>query len=145
MRRGVLSGRRGDHRMRLDTRALAAAAPLLVVATLALGGGAHADPTVYRDEVLADTPVSFWRLSETSGTTIVDDRGLNNGQYSSSGVTLGQPGAVVNEPANLAAAFDGTTGAGSVPAAPSLDMTAGVTAESWVKRSKSGWQVVVAK
>lgn len=35
----------------------------------------------YRDVVLADSPVGYWRLGETSGTTAVDETGTRNGTY----------------------------------------------------------------
>jgi hypothetical protein len=35
----------------------------------------------YRAEVLADNPVAYWRLSETSGTTAVDEGGAFPGTY----------------------------------------------------------------
>jgi hypothetical protein len=55
----------------------------------------------YRDEVLADNPVAYWRLGETSGTTAVDEMGMYDGTYVGS-PTLGQAGAVGPAPV-----FDG--------------------------------------
>jgi signal peptidase len=48
----------------------------------------------YRDEVLADQPLSYWRLGERAGTIAADERGTAPGTYSSAGVVLGQAGAI---------------------------------------------------
>jgi hypothetical protein len=69
---------------------------LTVTQTLAdeLGRGAIAN---YHDEVLADSPVAYFRLGDTSGTTAVDSStNANNGTYSGS-PSLNAPG-VVNAP-----------------------------------------------
>jgi hypothetical protein len=98
----------------------------------------------YRDEVLADNPVSYWRLGETSGTTAGDERGANGGTYTG-GVTLGQPGALVND-SNPAASLDGVNDYVVIPDSSSLDMSTAVSVEAWIKRSRAGaWQVVVGK
>ena len=125
---------------------------LLCLATgLALGGAAvrsadAAPPTTYRDEVLADDPVSYWRFNEASGTTFVDDKGANNGTYIGP-VSLGQPGAIVSDPTNKSASFNGTSAALSVPDSSSLDASSAVSVEVWMKREKGGvpYQAVVGK
>lgn len=38
-------------------------------------------PQTYADLVLSLKPVAYWRLNETSGTTIVDTMGVQNGTY----------------------------------------------------------------
>ncbi len=53
-------------------------------------------PTVsasYISEVLADNPLHFWRLGETSGSVAVDEISGKNGTYSGS-LNLGVPGAL---------------------------------------------------
>ncbi|MBI4326908.1 MAG: immunoglobulin domain-containing protein, partial [Chloroflexi bacterium] len=57
----------------------------------------------YQDAVLADGPVSYWRLDETSGEVAVDVMNKYPGAYLN-GVTLGVPGAIVGD-ANPAAQF----------------------------------------
>jgi len=52
----------------------------------------------YRDAVLADNPISYWRFEETSGTTLVDEQGVQdavNGLGFSDESTLGVPGAFI--------------------------------------------------
>lgn len=51
----------------------------------------------YRDVILADAPVSYYRLSEALGaTTATDELGTNNGTYVNT-PTQGVAGALVNE------------------------------------------------
>jgi len=47
--------------------------------------------TAYQMALLADQPVAYWRLNETSGTTAYDQIGGHNGTYASA-VILGCPG-----------------------------------------------------
>jgi hypothetical protein len=47
----------------------------------------------YRAEVLADNPIAFWRLAETSGSTAVDEMGNYNAFYVGS-PTLGNVGPI---------------------------------------------------
>ena len=99
--------------------------------------------SAYRDQVLADGPVAYWRLGETSGAVASDEVGANPGTFN--GVTLGQPGPLVGD-LNTAVSFDGANDFVTVPHSGALNATSGVTVEGWIKRSKSGaWQVVVGK
>src|SRR4051794_804239 len=66
----------------------------------------------YRGVVLGDTPQSYWRLGESSGTTAADERAVAPGTYVG-GATLGQPGAIP-EP-GTAVALDGVDDAVSLP------------------------------
>lgn len=60
----------------------------------------------YSSAVLADNPISYWRLNDTSGTTAADQTGNDNGTITG-GVTLGQPGPVSG---GGSMSFDGSTG-----------------------------------
>ena len=63
----------------------------------------------YADEVLADSPIAYYRLNETSGTTAADSSGYGrNGTYSSTGVTLGSAGLLTGD-SDKAAYFDPAT------------------------------------
>jgi Concanavalin A-like lectin/glucanases superfamily/Immunoglobulin domain len=54
-------------------------------------------PTIsYAQTVIADNPVAYWRLNETSGTIAHDSWGGHDGQYSN--VNLGLPGYNTNDP-----------------------------------------------
>lgn len=75
-----------------------------------VGGGtfgvvAGAAPLDYADTVLADSPVGYWKLDETSGTTAVDSSGNgHNGTYT--GPTLNT--RFLSSALGTVASFDGT-------------------------------------
>jgi hypothetical protein len=92
--------------------------------------------TTYRQEVLADTPVAYWRLGEATGTVATDQAGTNAGQYRG-GFTLGQPGALVGD-ADTATRIDGTSGYISVANSASFSLGDVLSLEAWVKRSTLG-------
>jgi glucose/arabinose dehydrogenase len=61
----------------------------------------------YRSTVMADTPIAYWRLGETSGTTAADEIGGHTGTYVG-GPTLGVTGALTADP-NTAMTGNGTS------------------------------------
>ncbi len=81
----------------------ATAGPVTVtVATVTAGG--------YEATILADNPEAWWRLDETTPGTMFDSLGRHDGYYtniSGTPVTLGAPGALIND-ADTAASTDGT-------------------------------------
>lgn len=100
----------------------------------------------YRETVLRSSPASYWRLSESSGTTAADVTGAAPGAYST-GVYLNGDGAPAAAP-DPSAAFDGA-GAG-VAAGDVYDFagTAPFTAEAWVRRAAGAddrWRKIVSK
>jgi hypothetical protein len=94
-------------------------------------GTAASFPVCYPDAVLADNPVSYWRLNETSGTAAADSKGTNPGTYIG-GPTLGQTGALPDTLNNKAATFDGINDRVEVNDSASL-RPAQLTVEAWVK------------
>jgi glucose/arabinose dehydrogenase len=50
----------------------------------------------YASTVLADNPLSFWRLGDASGATAKDEKGVNAGTYAN-GITLGAAGALTGD------------------------------------------------
>lgn len=72
----------------------------------ATGGGGGGGGSNYPTEVLADSPVAYWRLGESSGTTATDERGNSDGTYYNS-PTLGATGLV--DDADTAVSFDPST------------------------------------
>jgi len=102
----------------------------------------------YAMAVLADNPLAFWRLDETSGTTAHDYMGGHDGQYTNA--VLGQPGFSFIGPgtsvafgpprdsyvANIGSVDFGTTGTG-----------AAFSVEAWVKcpSGQNGDVGIVAK
>ncbi|HTX47060.1 MAG TPA: beta-propeller fold lactonase family protein, partial [Solirubrobacteraceae bacterium] len=88
----------------------------------------------YASTVLANGPVSYWRLNETSGTTAADQEGVNPGTYSG-GYTLGAPGPMSSD---AAVTLNGSTGYVKVPASASLNTADTFSLEAWVKLAKLG-------
>jgi hypothetical protein len=90
----------------------------------ATGAGAYAN------RIRSLSPVAYYRLDDAVLTQMADSSGSGrNGSYSATGVTLGQSSLITNDP-DPAAAFNGTSGAGS---APSPGITDVFTLEAWVK------------
>ncbi len=86
----------------------------------------------YRDAVLADSPVGYWRLAETEGLAMDVTGNAAPGSYLG-GVTRGVAGALAGD-ANLAARFDGTDDFISVPDNNALDHGDVFSYELWIKR-----------
>lgn len=86
------------------------------------------DPTAaYQAEVLADSPIAYWRLEETSGSTVVDEVGAFNGTRT--GATMGAAGAV-----GTAYSFDGVDDHLTVTTLGSFGSNiADSTIEFWIK------------
>lgn len=91
-----------------------------------------AGATSYRDEVLADNPVGYWRLGDQVGHAASDESGAPSGSLRG-GVTLGVPGALARD-GDKAMRFDGSTGYVRVGDRRDLDFTSGdFSVEAWVK------------
>jgi hypothetical protein len=90
---------------------------------------AHA--LTYPEVVRADSPLSYWRFGEASGTVATDEMGATNGTYTGT-VTLGAAGAIVGD-ANTAASFDGSTGYVALGNGFGFTGTSPMTVEAWVK------------
>jgi len=87
-------------------------------------------PSLYQATVMADEPLAFWPLSETSGTTAYDYVGGYNGTYMN-GPTLNVAGPSSWLPS--AAAFDGATNYVLVPNTPALNFAGQITVEAWIQ------------
>ena len=102
-----------------------------IAAHYEVGSGSPPPPS-YSTAVNADTPVSYWRLGETSGTSAGDERGANPGTYQNS-PTLGTTSLLASDTANKAVSFDGTNDSVKVPSSSSLQLTSSLSLEAWVK------------
>lgn len=95
----------------------------------------------YANAVLADSPVAYWRLGESSGTSAADASGnANTGTYAG-GVTLAQAGALAAEPdgtSDTAASFDGASGMVSASDAALPSGNGDRTLEAWVYPTGAG-------
>jgi len=81
----------------------------------------------YRANVMADSPVAYWRLGESSGTTAADETGTYAGTYVAS-PTLGVAGAVQG---NTAVDFNGSSQYVDLGTSSAFNLAAG-TYEAWI-------------
>lgn len=86
----------------------------------------------YVKEVMADSPISWWRLQEAGGTVARDFRNRNAGSYQT-GVTLYQTGPLPGgRSVAIAGLTGGNTGHISVPHSTTLNVGDVFTLEIWV-------------
>jgi hypothetical protein len=99
----------------------------------------------YRQAATADNPVGYWRLSESSGSTITDELGAGHGGSYTGTVTLAQTGPITTDGSDTAAYFNG--GWGSIPYYSDLNPTGNkLSLELWWKgAAPSGAQFAVLK
>jgi peptidoglycan/xylan/chitin deacetylase (PgdA/CDA1 family) len=113
------------------TCVVALAANTAVTATFATT--APPPPSGYAQTVVADTPVGYWRLDETAGTTAANSV-ATSGAGTYQGVTLGTAGLLANA-ADKAVTFPGGSSRVQVASNTALSPTARVTVEAWIKAS----------
>lgn len=94
----------------------------------------------YGKLMLATSPVNYWRLGDASGTTAVDEMGVNNGTYVGT-PTLGAAGLLYGDP-NPAVTLNGT----QYVTATSNDVsgTNPFTLAAWVNFTPSGYQMFIS-
>ena len=89
----------------------------------------------YSEVILADSPVGYWRLGESSGTSAADATGNGNtGTYTDS-YTLAQTGDIAGD-TDKAVAFSGANSTGgyvAVPDVSALRFTSALTFEAWIR------------
>ena len=93
------------------------------------------DQTAYGSAVLGDSPVSYWRLDEDSGSVALDETGANPGAYQGT-PSYGQPGADLTPSTSLGSSV-GFSGDDAVVVADdaSLELTGDLSFELWLKPS----------
>lgn len=101
------------------------------------GTDLYLEQDTYTAEVLADSPVSYWLLTETSGTNAVDQQAANAGTYTG-GYTQNQTGPTPGDTTNKAVLLDGTSGYVSAADNNSFDLGDVFTLELWAKLSGGG-------
>ena len=82
----------------------------------------------YRDMIMAQKPMGYWRMGEKSGSTITDETGVYNGTYHN--VDLGVAGALPDN--DTAVHFDGWADWGEVNT-PDFQLKQDLTVIAWVK------------
>lgn len=91
----------------------------------------------YGQEVLADQPIAYWHLNESSGLRAIDSVQGTIGTYSAStGLTMGIPGALAND---AAVRFSSPSTTRMQATLPTINQTSGqfVTVEFWLQWSGS--------
>jgi hypothetical protein len=89
------------------------------------------DPVGYRAIVLADRPIGYWRLGDTTAMA-ADASGNGTAGIYGSGITQGVPGAVVND-ADTAADFDGNTGVITIGSGFDFTGKTAFSIEAWIR------------
>jgi hypothetical protein len=89
--------------------------------------------TSYREAIVADGPVSYWRLGESSGDFAADAMGRNPGEYLN-GVVYGQPGAISGDIDTAAGFVTASQTKVEVPYSPGLNSVP-FSAELWARVS----------
>jgi glucose/arabinose dehydrogenase/PKD repeat protein len=89
------------------------------------GGGGQ----TYAQLIGSMSPVAYWRLGETSGSSAADSAGSTTGTYAG-GVTLGVGGLLTGD-TNRAVQLNGTTGQVTVPNTGALNPTNAMSIAGW--------------
>ncbi len=97
----------------------------------------------YPQTVNTDTPLGYWRLGETSGTTAVDSSGAGRSGSYVGGFTLAQAGAIAND-ADYATIFNGSNAYVSLGNPTAFQVNAG-TLEAWVNTTTSAQSAILSK
>lgn len=103
------------------------------------GGDATVDAEPYRDAILADQPLVYWRMGHVAGGVVSDETGGGNGLVlQGDGYVLGVSGAV--QGADSAISFDGASGFAVATDPRALDFVgaAAFTLECWARRETGG-------
>ena len=88
--------------------------------------------TTYRETVLDDGPVAYWRLGTASDAVAVDESGNGNSGTYVGNVLPGAPGALVGD-ADAATEFDGDDDTITMGDRLSFEGSAAFTIEAWVR------------
>lgn len=86
----------------------------------------------YTAVVLADQPLAYWRLGDTSALAMTDLSGHGHTGTATTGVTLGSSSLLASS-VDSAASFDGTTGYVLVPDHVELRLQSAITMEAWIR------------
>jgi hypothetical protein len=86
----------------------------------------------YSSEVLADSPIGYWRLGDASGLTAVDSSGNSHDGTYTNGPTLAQPGLLLGD-ADTAVSFDGSNDYVDLTNNAAFRVSTAWTLEAWIK------------
>jgi len=96
-------------------------------------------PSTYDVVILADSPIGYWRLGETTGTTADDETANDNDGTISAGITLGEE-ALIGGDQNPCLLFDGASGDVDMGSPAALDdiFSGGGSLEAWINADSDG-------
>lgn len=90
----------------------------------------------YKNNILADTPFAYYRLSEASGRNVADSSGNDNAaRFSNMGITLGATGALTRDTSNKAVTLNGSQG--TITSSRSVAGPQSLTTQIWFKTSST--------
>jgi RHS repeat-associated protein len=95
-------------------------------------------PSGYATTIQADSPVAFWQMDDSSGTTMTDTENFDSGTYQG-GFTLAQPSLILPASGN-SLGLDGSTGTGTAPALTALQGDNTRSVELWFQTSSQSAQ-----
>ena len=100
--------------------------------------GIGVPPLTYSQTVLADNPIGFWLMDQTSGTTLYDNSGNANNATTYNSPTLNQSGP--STALNKSVLFNGTTQYARTSTVSTFNIapSANWSVEGWFKTSDSG-------
>ena len=93
-----------------------------------------ATAATYRDAVMADAPRAYWRLGEASGTSAADQTASRTPAPTWARPRSARP-AIVPVAQSTAVALDGADDSVRVPSSASLNPTAALSLETWIRPS----------
>jgi len=91
----------------------------------------------YAAEVLADTPVGYWRLNDASGTVAVDASGSGHDGTYVGAPALGVTSPITSDAAAKAVTFNGTSQYVSIPDHADFRIVGDVAIECWTKTASA--------
>ena len=95
----------------------------------------------YAASVLANQPVLYWRLGESSGAAAADASGHGNTGSYLGGATLGSAGALAGDP-DPAVTLDGISGHVSLAQPSGVPLAGPFSVEAWVRPTAQGGRIV---
>jgi RHS repeat-associated protein len=93
-------------------------------------------PATYSSTVLADSPVAYWHLDDTTGAVMADAQNNDAGTYQG-GFTLSQPALIAPASGN-SVSFDGSTGYATAPTLTALQGANTRSIEIWFQTTYNG-------
>ena len=93
-------------------------------------------PGSYSTTVTADSPSAYWRMDETSGSTMVDAQGADSGTYQG-GFTLAQS-SLIQPASGTSVSFNGSNGYATAPTLTALQGDNTRSVELWFQTTNNG-------